>query len=150
MPIGRLVSKGSMTSLEYDPFDAPEYVSDEMGGGIFSWMPVTAEGSLLADDTESYAEEAYEVPVDRLEYLQGSGFLEARPSEDFRAYFVGEVKELDGRKWQRVLLKGRRDSVQEGGLRLMEGVLRQRPWDEPLKELPRPEDLQEPLLGAAK
>eukprot|EP00434_Breviolum_minutum_P017482 symbB.v1.2.015430.t2/scaffold1153.1/size135008/1 len=60
------------------------------------------------------------------------------------------VKELDGRKWQRVLLKGRRDSVQEGGLRLMEGVLRQRPWDEPLKELPRPEDLQEPLLGAAK
>jgi len=29
-------------------------------GGIFSWMPVTAEGS-LQDDTESYAEEAYEV-----------------------------------------------------------------------------------------
>lgn len=144
MPIGRLVSKGSMTSLEYDPFDAPEFIQDEMGGGIFSWMPVTAEGSLLPDN-ESYAEQAFEVPVDRLEYLQGSGFLEAKASEDFRAYFVGEVRELDGRKWQRVMLKGRRESVQEGALRLMEGVLRQRPWDEAVKELPRPEDFEEPL-----
>jgi hypothetical protein len=29
-------------------------------GGIFSWMPVTAEGSLLPDN-ESYAEQAFEV-----------------------------------------------------------------------------------------
>eukprot|EP00435_Cladocopium_sp_Y103_P010594 s1386_g2.t1 len=148
MPIGRLVSKGSMTSLEYDPFDAPEFIQDEMGGGVFSWMPVTAEGSLLPDN-ESYAEQAFEVPVDRLEYLQGSGFLEAKVNEDFRAYFVGEVRELDGRKWQRVMLKGRRDSVQEGALRLMEGVLRQRPWDEAVKELPRPEDFEVGCLNSA-
>ncbi|CAK9056490.1 Hypothetical protein (Fragment) [Durusdinium trenchii] len=50
------------------------------------------------------------------------------------------VQELQGRSWQRVLLKGRRDSVEAGGMRLMEGVLRQRPWEEPVKELPRPEE----------
>ncbi|CAJ1340089.1 unnamed protein product [Effrenium voratum] len=143
MPIGRLVSKGSTTGLEYDPFDAPEFIEDEMGGGTFSWMPVTAEGGLLPEG--EYDEQSFEVPVDRLEYLQGSGFLQAKESEDYRAYFIGEVTEVHGRKWQRVVLKGRRDSVQEGGLRLMEGVLRRRPWDEPAK-LPSPEDLKEPLL----
>eukprot|EP00435_Cladocopium_sp_Y103_P010861 s1386_g2.t2 len=59
------------------------------------------------------------------------------------------VRELDGRKWQRVMLKGRRDSVQEGALRLMEGVLRQRPWDEAVKELPRPEDFEVGCLNSA-
>lgn len=48
------------------PFFSPGYwnhlnchLAAALPGGIFSWMPVTAEGS-LQDDTESYAEEAFE------------------------------------------------------------------------------------------
>ncbi|CAE7433793.1 unnamed protein product [Symbiodinium natans] len=144
MPIGRLVSKGSTTGLEYDPFDAPEFIEDEHGGGIFSWMPVTAEGGLLPEG--EYDEQCFEVPADRLDYLQGGGWLQAGEGQDYRAYIVGEVSEAHGRTWQRVVLKGRKESVQEGGLRLMEGVLRQRPWDQPLRELPRPDDLKDRSL----
>ncbi|CAE7031045.1 unnamed protein product [Symbiodinium sp. CCMP2592] len=121
MPIGRLVSKGSTTGLEYDPFDAPEFIEDEHGGGIFSWMPVTAEGGLMPEG--EYDEQSFEVPADRLDYLQGGGWLQAGESEDYRAYIVGEVSEVHGRKWQRVVLKGRKDSVREGGLRLMASQL---------------------------
>ncbi|CAE7666150.1 unnamed protein product [Symbiodinium sp. CCMP2456] len=124
-PIGRLVTKGSTTGLEYrpqyDPFDAPEFIEDEHGGGIFSWMPVTAEGGLMPEG--EYDEQSFEVPADRLEYLQGAGWLQAGESEDYRAYIVGEVSEVHGRKWQRVVLKGRKDSVREGGLRLMASQL---------------------------
>ncbi|CAE7769797.1 unnamed protein product [Symbiodinium pilosum] len=117
MPMGRLVTKGSTTGLEYDPFDAPEFIEDEHGGGIFSWMPVTAEGGLLPEG--EYDEQSFEVPADRIEYLQGSGWLQAKGDEDYRAYIVGEVSEAHGRKWQRIILKGRKESVHEGGLRLM-------------------------------
>ncbi|OLP87116.1 hypothetical protein AK812_SmicGene31691 [Symbiodinium microadriaticum] len=120
MPIGRLVQKGSTTGLEYDPFDAPEFIEDEHGGGIFSWMPVTAEGGLMPEG--EYDEQSFEVPADRLEYLQGAGWLQAGSSEDYRAYIVGEISEVHGRKWQRVVLKGRKDSVREGALRLMDSV----------------------------
>lgn len=127
-PIGRLVTKGDVGALEYDPADAPEYVSDEHGNGMFSWEPLTPEGGLL-DRDEEFAEKALPVPRDRIDYLLGSGYLQAEEGEDYRAYIDDEVEVLDGREWQRIVLRGNRNGVEDGMLRLMRGVLRRRPWE---------------------
>merc|ERR1712232_790497 len=126
--------------MGYDPMDAPEFIPDEHGGGIFSWMPVTNEGTLLASG-EEYAEQSFEVPTERLDYMEGAGFLQAHgDDEDYRAYVQSEVINAHGREWRRVVLKGRKESVRLGGLRLMAGVLRRRPWDAPPAPLPSPSD----------
>lgn len=132
-PLGRIVSKGDIAALEYDPADAPEFIADEHGEGEFSWEPLTPEGALPGEE-EQYLEQVFQVPVDRLDYLMGAGWLEAGQDEalqDYRAYVDDEVIVAHGREWKRVVLRGERESVDAGGLRLMAGVLRQRPWDEP-------------------
>jgi len=127
-PIGRLVTKGDIGALEYDPIDAPEFVPGEFGGGEFSWEPLTPEGGLL-DVNEDYDELTLPVPVDRLDYLIGAGYLEAQGDEDYRAYVDDEVTEFDGREWQNIVLRGKKACVKLGQLRLMEGVTRRRPWE---------------------
>jgi len=135
-PIGRLVTKGTETCLEYDPEDAPEFISDEHGTGKFTWEPLTPEGFEMRPS--EYTEEAVPVPADRVFYLQGAGFLQADEDEDYRAYIDPEVTVAHGRKWQRVVLKGHQDGVRAGLVRLMAGVLRRRPWERPADpELPK-------------
>jgi len=126
-PIGRVVTKGHQQCLEYDPEDGPEFVADAFGTGHFSWDPVTPEGVVLKPG--EYTEECVPVPADRIQYLQGGGFLEAEEDEDYRAYIDDDVFSSHGRKWKRVILKGHRLGVRAGMLRLMAGVFRRRPWE---------------------
>lgn len=129
MPIGRLVTKGEVGALEYDPSDAPEFISDEFGTGEFSWQPVTPEGGLLAPG--EYLEEAFPVPSDRIDYLIEGGWLEPQQDEDYRTYVDDDVVKTNNRNWQTVVLRGSRDSVRVGSLRLMTGLFHRRPWDGP-------------------
>merc|ERR1712032_909928 len=105
-----------------------EFVPDGYGGGEWSWESVTPEGGILRPD--EYAEEAIPVPADRVQYLQGAGFLDAEEDEDYRAYVDKDVFTAHGRNWQRVVLKGHISGVQNGMHRLMAGVLRRRPWEQ--------------------
>lgn len=126
-PIGRVVTKGYSQCLEYDAEDGPEFVADAFGTGYFSWDPVSPEGFALKPG--EYAEEAVPVPADRIQYLQGGGFLESEEDEDYRAYIDEDVFFSHGRKWKRIILKGHRLGVRSGMLRLMAGVFRRRPWE---------------------
>ena len=53
-------------------------------------------------DGTAQAGSSDQVPVDRLEYLQGSGFLEARPSEDTVCRLMGGGDGRSGgwKKWK--------------------------------------------------
>jgi len=132
-PIGRLVTKGQTGALEYDPSDAPEFIADEFGSGVFSWDPLTPEGGLL--EPGEYAEQSIPVPEDRLDYLRGAGWLEGKEDEDCRAYVEDETLLAHGREWRQVTLRGSRDAVQQRAMQVMAGVLRQRPWDPPAPTL---------------
>mmetsp|Transcript_66615 Transcript_66615/g.124323 ORF Transcript_66615/g.124323 Transcript_66615/m.124323 type:complete len:219 (-) Transcript_66615:22-678(-) len=128
-PIGRLVQKGEEVAVEYDPSIDPEFVQDDYGyGGEFVWEPLTPEGGLISQD--GYDELSFPVPVDRLEYIQGAGYLEAEEGEDYRAYLSETPEVRDGREFVTVVLKGGADSVRSGAERLMAGMLHRRPWDQ--------------------
>lgn len=128
-PIGRLVTKGDIGALEYDPADGPEFICDEHGSGNFSWMPLTPEGGLFGQG--GYMEQRMPVPADRLEYLTGAGWLQAAKGEDYRAYVDDDAMadDGDGRAYRLVILRGSHEGVRSGSLRLMAGVLKRRPWD---------------------
>mmetsp|Transcript_19680 Transcript_19680/g.45914 ORF Transcript_19680/g.45914 Transcript_19680/m.45914 type:complete len:258 (-) Transcript_19680:37-810(-) len=128
-PIGRLVQKGAdMVAVEYDPNIHPEFVKDTYGrGGEFVWEPLTPEGGIISED--GYDELAFPVPADRVDYIQGAGYLQAAEGEDYRAYLSERTEVRDGREWHTVILKGGADSVAAGAARLMDGLLHRRPWE---------------------
>jgi len=143
-PVGRLVAKGNIAALEYDPTDAPEFIAGPFGEGEWSWEPLTPEGGLL-DQDEAYAEMAVHVPSDRLQYMKGAGYFLAQEGEDYRAYIDSEVVTVQDRDYQKVTLRGSKDSVGSGGRRLMAGVLHRRPWDPPREKLPAAPGFVAPL-----
>jgi len=151
MPIGRLIAKGKVAGLEYDPLDAPEFVADEFGSGEFSWEPLTPEGGLV-DESEGYLEESIPVPSDRLGYLRAAGYLTAPPEADCRFYFNDEVFVNNDREWQYVAVRGNKIDVEQSVLRLMQGIVHRRPWevDDTSKLTGSPTMPELPLSAAAE